>query len=126
MVAKDHINWWREQNLTDIKNQCIAAINLSQVKDYVELIEAKAEDVVERFTDISLLHIDGNHAEANVYNYVAMYLPRVKLGGVLAINDIFWTEENQHITTRKAIMYALEFCERICMVSDCIFMRKIK
>jgi Methyltransferase domain len=126
MAAKNHIDWWKALDLTDIKKQCIAAVNLAQVHDYVEIVEAKAEDVVDRFQEISLLHVDGNHSEDNVYNYVAMYLPRVAIGGIIAINDIFWAEENQHVTTRKAVMYALEFCERVCMVSDCIFMRKIK
>lgn len=40
--------------------------------------------------DIDLLHIDGNHDEANVTNDIDLYIPKVIPGGVVWFDDLDW------------------------------------
>jgi hypothetical protein len=125
MIHEDHKKWWEELNLEDIYFGCKKNIATLGLEKFCILIRDKAENVASRFTDesIGLLHIDGNHSEALSYKDATLYLPKVKSGGFIFFDDIWWTE-NQQVTTRKAIVYLLEHCTRIDLLEDCMILQK--
>jgi hypothetical protein len=125
MQVDDHKQWWTDLNLEDIYNHCTDNLKKLGVYKYCTLIRDKAENVVNTFADnsIDVLHIDGNHSEALSYKDASLYLPKVKPGGYIFFDDIWWTE-NQQVTTRKAVVYLLEHCTRIDLVSDCLILKK--
>lgn len=127
MIDETHKDWWAKLNLEDIYKHCNENINKFGVKSNCTLIRDKAENVVSTFLNgsIDLLHIDGNHSEELSYKDATLYLPKVKSGGFIFFDDIYWTEGDNYATTRKAITYLLVECEKIDIVNnDCLILRK--
>lgn len=127
MIDDVHKQWWESLDLESIYNHCKENIQKYEVEQYCELIRDKSENVVNQFEDnsIDILHIDGNHSEDLSYKDSTLYFPKVKKGGLIFFDDIFWTEGNNYATTRKAISYLLQFCNKIEIVNnDCMILRK--
>jgi hypothetical protein len=56
------------------------------------LIRERGEEAADLFADtkIDLLHVDGNHDRAAVTRDVELYLPHLREGGYLVMDDIAW------------------------------------
>lgn len=131
MIAPEHKDWWAKVDLDVIYEHCLMQIHNNGVESFVNLHRAKASDVVDQFADggIDILHIDGNHSEEPAYQDAKLYLPKVKSGGFIFFDDIYWAEapsagEAPKQTTRKAILLLLQSCERIGLVNDCMLLQK--
>ena len=127
MIHEDNKKWWSNLDLEDIYRHCIASLERNGVLQYCRLIRNKSENIVDQFADnsIDLLHIDGNHSEALSYKDATLYLPKVKPNGFIVFDDIWWTEEDNYVTTRKAILYLLESCDKVDIVNnDCLILKK--
>jgi len=125
MVDEKHKEWWNKIDLEYIYEHCKKNVSDNKLNDYCVLIRDKSENVVNQFQDnsIDLLHIDGNHSEAVSYTDSTLYLPKVKSGGIILFDDIWWTE-NDMPTTRKAVVFLLESCDKIDIIADCIVLKK--
>lgn len=128
MISKEHRDWWEKLNLENIYKHCLDNIAKYNVSGFCNIVKNKSENVVDLFKDnsIDILHIDGNHSEALSYKDATLYFPKVKIGGFIFFDDIWWTEVDNKVTTRKAISYLLENCEKIDLVNnDCLILKKI-
>lgn len=129
MIHDDHKKWWSELNIQEIYKHAQQNIKDFGVTQYCGLLKAKAEDIVQKFDNesIDVLHIDGNHSEALSYKDATLYLPKVKVGGHIMFDDIWWTEEGNYVTTRKAILYLTEYCDKVDLINnDCLLLQKVK
>jgi predicted O-methyltransferase YrrM len=127
MISEDNRKWWSELNIEQIYKHFMKNIDRFDVKKYCKILRDKSENVVDQFADesIDLLHIDGNHSEDLSYKDATLYLPKVKRGGYIFFDDIWWTEGDNNVTTRKAILYLLQSCVRVDVVNnDCLIMQK--
>lgn len=127
MIHDDHKKWWSNLNLESVYNHCTKNIQKFKVENFCTLIRDKAENVVDQFADesIDILHIDGNHSEALSFKDATLYLPKVKVGGYIMFDDIWWSEENNYVTTRKAIVHLLQYCDKVDLVNtDCMLLQK--
>jgi predicted O-methyltransferase YrrM len=127
MIDEDNKKWWGQLNLDDIYKHCQDNVKKYELQNYCTLIKDKAENTVDKFADesIDLLHIDGNHSEDLSYKDAVLYLPKVKSGGCIFFDDIYWTEGDNHATTRKAIGYLLKSCNKVEVVNnDCLILKK--
>jgi predicted O-methyltransferase YrrM len=127
MIDEANKKWWGDLNLEQIYSHCKENITKYKVQSNCKLIRDKSENVVSTFQDnsIDLLHIDGNHSEDLSYKDATLYLPKVKSGGFIFFDDIYWTEGDNYATTRKAITYLLAECEKVDIVNnDCLILRK--
>ena len=127
MQNEENKEWWAKLDIESIYKHCAENLKAYQVEDFCKLIRGKSEDVVDQFEDnsVDILHIDGNHSEALSYKDAVLYLPKVKTGGIVFFDDIWWTEVGNYVTTRKAITYLLDHCERIDLVNgDCLILQK--
>lgn len=80
---------------------------------YCQLVRATASDAAASIPDhsVGLLHIDGNHDADAVRRDLEEYLPKVKAGGFLMLDDASWAtvqptleflrEHHEHIETRR-------------------------
>ncbi len=61
-------------------------------EDHSQLLRARSEEVAADFADrpIDLLHVDGNHDRAAVTRDIELFLPHMKPGGILVMDDIAW------------------------------------
>lgn len=129
MQGKEHVDWWSKLDMSYIYNHFISNLEKFDVKSISKVIKDKAENVYSNFKDesIDLLHIDGNHSEALAYKDATLYLPKVKIGGYIFFDDIYWSEVGTHVTTRKAINFLLQYCQKEDTVNnDCLIMKKFK
>lgn len=127
MKGKENLEWWGKLNLEEIYQHCVGNLIKYDLMSNCELIRAKSEDVVDRFENesIDLLHVDGNHSEALSYKDVTLYISKVKPGGLVVFDDIWWTEGDSVVTTRKALLFLFEHCDKIDIINnDCLVFRK--
>ena len=70
----------------------LKVITENKLENIISLIRAKSEDYhtnIEK-ESIDVLHIDGNHDEEYVTKDILFYLPLVKKGGYIIMDDITW------------------------------------
>ena len=83
-------------------------------------IRATSEQAAWLISEIDFLHIDGNHSEVNSLQDVALYLPKVRAGGVVVYHDALWPER------QKALEVLMQSCEVIDLIDNgnCIVLEK--
>jgi len=125
MKAEINKKWWDKVDYEDIYNHCLDNIKKYDISNFCKIIRSKSEDAVSQFQDnsIDLLHIDGNHSEELSYKDAILYLPKVKTGGTILFDDIWWAEEDL-ITTRKAVVFLLKYCKKVEVIEDCLILEK--
>ena len=126
MLGEENKAWWAKVDLEQIYQNCRNHVERLKLTNHVQLIRDKAENVVGGFVDetVDILHIDGNHSEELSYKDATLYLPKVKRGGMVAFDDIWWADGTSNVTTRKAIMFLLQSCTRLGLVGDCMMLQK--
>jgi Methyltransferase domain len=88
----DLVEWPTTVDWEGIHGEVLAAISRWGMDGHARLIRQRAEDAAASFAEapIDLLHVDGNHDFAAVSRDVELYLPHVKDGGYLVMDDIAW------------------------------------
>lgn len=129
MVSAEHRKWWKDLDIEYVYKECLRNIEKLGIKKYCEIIRDKSENVHNKFQDesVDVLHIDGNHSEALSYKDAVLYLPKVKKGGYIMFDDIWWAEQGNYVTTRKAIIHLLEKCDKVELINnDCMLLKRVK
>lgn len=127
MTNEANKNWWSKINYEDVYNHAKKNLEVHGLTNHAVLIRSKSEDCVNNFAEesIDLLHVDGNHSEELSYKDAISYLPKVKKGGYILFDDIFWSEDGKNVTTKKALTFLLEHCEKINVINnECMLLRK--
>lgn len=112
-VSRD---WWGQQDHEKILQDLIDKISLFNLEDYIDLIRTSSE-TADPIQDIDILHIDGNHSEETSYLDVTKWVPLVKSGGWIILDDMTWTEKGIN-TTGKAAAWLDEHCNKIAELKD--------
>ncbi len=127
MTSEENIAWWDNQRmLNDIYNGVIAAVVSLELSN-VQIMRKRGEDCSETFANesIDIWHSDGNHSAEPTMRTVKLYVPKVKVGGIIIQDDVSWTENGVE-TVRPALDWMLKQgnCELICEVTGAAFLRK--
>ena len=105
---KEGVEWWGKQsNLETIHQLAMRAIWDHRLEPWVTIIRAKSEHVHQLFQTIDFLNIDGGHSEITSCRDVNLYLPKVRSGGVVCMDDTAWP------TTQKAVKLIEEQCDLV-------------
>jgi predicted O-methyltransferase YrrM len=82
----------KQEILDKIYDELYEIIQNNNLTPHVDLIRNKSENISKQFKkqSIDIIHIDGNHDEVNVSNDIKLYLPLIKDGGVIIMDDINW------------------------------------
>lgn len=123
----NHLEWWRSIDLQKIKAGFLDAVNKLQLNNYVKLLEMASFEAVSKFErhSIDLLHIDGNHTEKIALTDVINWLPKLRPGGYLFLDDISWEYKTyKRATTAAAIEYALNHCHWLGIVDQTLICQK--
>jgi hypothetical protein len=88
----DLVAWPQTVDWEGIHDEVRAGMARWGTADHSQLLRARSEDVAADFADrpIDLLHVDGNHDRAAVTRDVELFLPHMKPGGILVMDDIAW------------------------------------
>lgn len=127
METDESREWWSKINLNEIYENFIRQLKNYEVDSFCKIYRDKSENVINEFEDesIDILHIDGNHCEKISYQDSVNYFPKVKKGGYIFFDDIFWSEDRKNISTEKGLNYLLQYCEKECILGkDCVVLRK--
>lgn len=81
-----------QKTLDDIYSNLKQIIGDNDLGDLIDLIRDKSENYHQNIESesIDVLHIDGNHDEEYVSKDILNYLPLVKKGGYIIMDDITW------------------------------------
>jgi predicted O-methyltransferase YrrM len=114
-VADADKEWWaKNPDLNPAKESFIKKLEENNLAE-VRVLELNSDEASNWFDidEIDFLHIDGGHdyqAIIDCYNY----LPRVKSGGIIVMDDVNWRHKGQE-TVKLAINYLLD---RGCRMMD--------
>lgn len=126
---KDEVNreWWGKLNYQAVYNRLVQFLAVHGLDSLATLVTSKSEDYADQFEDesIGLLHIDGNHSRTQSLADAEKYLPKVKTGGIIVFDDIWWSDGHDDPTTGDAVRFLTEHCTRLEVVgTDCMVLRK--
>ncbi len=117
---KAHIDWWSKISIDQVFNSYTNMLSQYRFDDQVITLRATSEKAAAIVGDIDILYIDGNHGEIPSMKDVELYLPKVRVGGYIWLNDSLSFE------LQPTVDLLLESCEFIDLIDggNCILFRK--
>lgn len=108
-----NLHWWSTVDHKKVLNKLLAKITQFGLKDYVHLEIASSQDAPE-IPNIDILHIDGNHSEESSLADVQKWVPLVREGGLIILDDLTWGATNDRAaTTHKATEWVDQRCHKL-------------
>lgn len=106
--------WWKNAvNYDEMYLKCQHELAKHGLGRHAALMRCKSQDAACRFNNIDVLHIDGNHSEEVSCRDVEMWLPRMKQGGYVWVDDCDWS------TTQRAQALVLEKADHYGQTGSC-------
>lgn len=101
--------WWRKSiTLEDIHRGTMRALWDHRLDEWTVIIRSASQHVYQLFNhNIDIIYIDGNHSEMSSCRDVENYVPRVKQGGFVWMDDADWP------TTQKALGLLDTMCDLV-------------
>lgn len=117
---KAHLDWWSKVNMDQIYYSYLNTLSQYQLEDFVVTLRTTSELACPAIGMIDILYIDGSHNEANSVKDVQMYLPKVRSGGYIWLNDSLWTD------IQASVDILFEECEFVKLIDggNCILFKK--
>ena len=87
----------------------------------ISLIRKPSQDAFDSFEteSIDIVHIDGNHNEMNASRDILLYLPLVKKGGYVIMDDSNWDSVRNSINK-----FLLPYCDLVIDIGQCSYYKK--
>lgn len=88
----DLVAWPETVDWEGIHDEVRAGMARWETEAHSQLLRARSEEVAADFAarPIDLIHVDGNHDRAAVTRDIDLFLPHMKPGGILVMDDIAW------------------------------------
>ncbi len=126
MSTQANIDYWSSVSMLEQVYQAVAnAIKTLRISN-ITLLRDSSENVAGTFEDgsIDILHIDGNHGFLPCQRDCQLYLPKVREGGIIYMDDEGWTEGGL-LTVQPNIDWMMsQGCEDCGSVDGCKVLRK--
>ncbi len=115
-----NINWWKKVNFNSIYTSFRKLFKKYGLDDYVITLIMPSQSATGAIKDIDILYIDGCHSEHGFIIDVLLYLPKVRSGGYIWMNDTLWEQ------SQEAIGLLLLQCEVVKLIDNgnCILFKK--
>lgn len=120
ILEAEHLAWWSKVNLNAMYDSFLNMLDKYELNDFCHTIRLSSEAAAPQIGQIDILHLDGNHSEMITTQDVLLYLPKVRSGGYIWIND------SLHPNIQQANELLLESCDVIKLVNsgNCILFKK--
>ena len=100
--------WWASQDLEMVYRSAGQAMHKAMLHNIVQLIRKNSVDALPNIPDsIDVLHIDGNHSEWDSTRDVLNWVPKVRSGGYIYMDDEDWE------TTGTAQKFLAKHCDEV-------------
>lgn len=115
LTSEANLGYWRWVDHEAVMRTLIENIAVFELGEQIELIRSSSLDASPIY-DIDILHIDGNHSEHTSYIDVTKWVPLVRKGGWIIVDDISWYENG--FTQAKSVEWLDKHCFRIGTFND--------
>lgn len=119
---KDEVQfkWWSSLDLQAIYQGLLGVVKRYALGPYCKMIVSTSRSAASQIDQIDVLHWDGAHARSACLQDVKLYLPKVRSGGYIWLNDSLWEE------MQEGIEFLLGSCEVVKLIDqgNCILFRK--
>jgi hypothetical protein len=115
-----HLHWWGNLDLNHICMSYLTQMCQYGLDRYCTTIRETSEKAIHLIERIDVLHIDGNHSQYCSTQDVLLYLPKVREGGFIWMNDV-GAEERQ-----EALSILLLMCDVVKTIDNgnCVLFKK--
>lgn len=106
-VKTDVNKFMNNVNLPNIYKECMKRLVEAPFGSHGNIIRKKSDDAVDDVPEsLDFLHIDGNHDKVRVESDVKNYLPKLRKGGVIVLDDTNWesTEGAQESVSQQCTL----------------------
>ncbi|MDE3045272.1 MAG: class I SAM-dependent methyltransferase [Verrucomicrobiota bacterium] len=94
---RTNLEWWDKLNFNYIYSSYLAMLRKYDLERYCITLKMTSEKAVSEIDRIDILHIDGNHSEEGSIIDVVLYLPKVRSGGYIWMNDASWADRQEAV-----------------------------
>ncbi len=117
---KANLDWWGKVNLNYIYFTYMNTLIRYGLEPYTLTLKTTSEKAIAEIDTIDILHWDGNHNETASTRDISLYLPKVRQGGYIWINDSIWPE------VQPAVDLLVESCDVVKLIDNgnCILFKK--
>lgn len=114
------LEWWGELDMDYVYDLYVKMVKTYGLEDFCSTLRMTSQEASDEVGSIDILHIDGNHSEISFTEDVKLYLPKVRRGGYIWLNDAIW--EN----AQEAIEILLEDCDVVKVIDsgNCLLFQK--
>lgn len=86
--------WWASVDLAAIHKSAQEAVISNRVGAFANFHLCTSEQAAVKFGDglLDLVHVDGSHNEASSTRDVELWWPKLKIGGVMVMDDTDWAQ----------------------------------
>ena len=109
-------NFWQNANHEWVYQDLVQKIAQFHLENQIKLIKATSE-AAPAIHGIDLLHIDGNHSDPTSYLDVTKWVPLVRAGGWIVLDDMTWSE-NGMATEARAVEWLNANCLKLAEFTD--------
>lgn len=115
-----HIQWWASLNLNQIYLNFLDAMHAYDLDESFRIIRSTSQQAVSKVETIDILYIDGNPGDECFQQDVRLYLPKVREGGFIWVNDIL-SEQRQN-----GVELLLNACDVVNVIDNgnCVLFKK--
>lgn len=117
---KADLKWWAHQNMDHIYFGFLSVLRQFELEKSCVIFRATSKKAASVIGTIDILYIDGNHNEKVATEDVKLYLPKVRPGGYIWLNDASWH------SLREALKLLLASCDMVKKIDNgnCILFKK--
>ncbi len=110
-ISPENTSWWSKVDMEFVFGRFKGSIEFLSLETYVQYIRGKSYDNAGVFADnsISLLHLDSNHNTSTIIKELEVFVPKVKSGGYLVVDDYDWPSVKESYS--KIPEYGFELVE---------------
>ncbi len=115
-----NFEWWAKVNLNYVYYLYTSMLQQHKLEPYCITLRTTSEKAIREIQTIDIVYIDGNHSQPSSLQDVTLYLPKVKAGGYIWLNDTLGKER------QSAIEHLLTKCDVIKLIDNgnCILFKK--
>lgn len=99
--------WWSNLDLDFHYQQFVSHAVRTNLVRHIQFCRMSSWDASRFLPDMDMVHIDANHAEWPSTSDVVNWLPKLKVGGYLIMDDVNWD------STQTALRFVLKRCQFI-------------
>lgn len=100
-------DWWSTLDLDKHYESFLTHVVRADVGRYINICRMSSWEASRTLPNLDMVHIDANHAEWPSTSDVVNWLPKVKIGGYVVMDDVNWA------STQTAIRFVEKYCKLI-------------